>query len=144
MAPKRPSPLSITFAKTPFLNCFFSHMVPNWKSGTAEPGLAPEQGSRTGAGHAPPPAGRGRSTSRGGGALQERRRGQAPPPAVPHLAAPSPTLAAPPLSGAPSSRAGAPLAVGGLQRRCSAVRRSALHRCSTRSLPPSDSESWTV
>jgi hypothetical protein len=130
MAPRRSSPLTVHFAKTPFLNLFFSSGGPNFKSRDgadldaarvpagrtwARVPRRPDLGSRSGAGLAPPPAGRGRSSSREPVPPGEEERPSSPAGRPPPQAAPSPTLAAPPLSGAPSGRAGAPLAVEGLR-----------------------------
>jgi hypothetical protein len=96
MAPEAAQPIKHNICKNPLSELFLLPRGPKFeiKDGRswarAGAGLARRSWARVGAGHAPPPAGRGRSTSRGGGALQERRRGQAPPPAVPHR--PSPTL----------------------------------------------------
>jgi hypothetical protein len=117
MAPRRSGPLIVCFVKTLFLKLFFSTGGPKFKSRDGA-----DLGSRPGASLAPPPVGRGRSSSReavppgeeaGPPGAEERPSSLAgrPPP----RAAPSPTLVAPPLSEAPSGRAGAPLAVEGLR-----------------------------
>jgi hypothetical protein len=124
MAPQRPSPISIQFTKTPFLSSFFSKHGPNFET-DGRPDLgsrvrarrswvrSPDLGSRAGPGLAPPPAGRGRSSSRRciqarRRALQERRRGRRPPPAVPRRPSPyrPPRLSSPP--SAPWRRVGSP------------------------------------
>jgi hypothetical protein len=111
--------------KTPFLNSFFSNHGPTFETdrrpdlgsrvGARRSGArSPDLGSRAGPGLAPPPAGRGRSSSRRciqarRRALQERRRGRRPPPAVPRRPSPHrpPRLSSPP--SAPWRRVGSPL-----------------------------------
>jgi hypothetical protein len=91
MAPRRPSPLNLNFAKNPSLKRVFSTGGSNSKSR-----------GRAGAGLAPPPAGPGlarqswacapavrpRPLQERRRALQERRRGRAPSPDVPHRPSP--------------------------------------------------------
>jgi hypothetical protein len=118
MAPQRPGPFNRQFAKIPSLNPFFSNVVLTSKY-TDRGARASDLGSCAGAGVtrrswalAPPPAGRGLSSSRGGG--PSRSGGEVE---LPHRPSPalSSSLAAPPLSEAPSGRAAAPLAVEGLR-----------------------------
>jgi hypothetical protein len=128
MAPRRSSPLTVHFAKTPFLNLFFSSGGPKFKSRDgadldaarvpagrtwARVPRRPDLGSRSGAGLAPPPAGRGRSSSRAGAS---RRGGEAELPRRPSPASSS-SIANPCRSAAVRSSL--------RPRRCSARRRRA-------------------
>jgi hypothetical protein len=121
MAPKRPSPLNRIFAKTPSLDCFFSLLVPNSKSGTelgsrAGAGHAPELGSRAGRPAAAAPLAEEAVPSRSGGEAELPRR---PSPALPLPRQPLPLRRCPelppaaPVLRSPSkgSSTGAPLAV---------------------------------